>query len=251
MSDYRKYLSSHRLAKLRTTGIALPQPILDAEAKLHAHTKRAPTSPPNISHLTQAWINGATDTEINKIATRMALARDIAASHREAHTALLARLDHALLANSDDIIDQLNPKAEKHIEALNQAAALPTLDTTELIRAGNTTGAKIAAQADTHAAHLLELWDLAHGITGGNVPIWGQEFGFNCREYMNPHKVVSITKDMTTTERIITAINDGAEPWFPLPTEAQAQAAAHKKAHDDAQPPARARIRPMFTGPAL
>ena len=107
------------------------------------------------------------------------------------------------------------------IEKLVDAAGLDTLNTTALIRAGRTADAEAAARVEIVAGDLDKLYRLRDRITKGAV--YGAD-GIDCRRWQNPRKVAGKPVN-GALDGFLAGIKADAGLWFPLPAQAQQQAA--------------------------
>lgn len=224
--------------QLRALGITIPK---DVRTLLDRLDQLDADRPPVLTQtdLEQAYITGASPAEVARIAADLTTHSARSNAWTEARIKVGQQALAAFTANGDDLTKALAKLAAPLIERMVDAAALDTLDTTALIRAGRSAEAEVAARVDIVAGDLEHLYRLRDRITKGAE--YGAS-GIDCRRWMDPRKARTAdalrTPPATATDAFLRGIRADAGLWFPTPGEAQAQAAplaAEERAERDAE----------------
>ena len=213
---------------LTKVGVTLPADVTTAQAALKTHLDRGTPRAPDEVALSEAYVDGATDKQIDTLVAAHLAGRVKSTAYSEGSKRLGLRVMAAITSNGDHLTRQLANIAAPLIEKLNQAAALPTTDVAALVRTGDSAGADLAARLEVIAGDLTPLYKLRRAATRGAE--YGQG-GWDAGTWRNPRVIREaenlnrLRPTMSPAERFLIGLQIGGDLWFPTPGEAESVAA--------------------------
>lgn len=226
-------------------GIRPPAEVQAALDRLDTHDANRPPYP-TVQDRLQANLDGdyqrAADLAVQSAAADLA---------REAWAEARAQLGLQAMAAWTGCGNQLTKRLQKIagplIEQLEQAAGLDDVtDLAALIRAGRDADYQLAARLDLIAADLAALFQLRRDVT--TDADYGQEsHGVHCGVWQDPRLVPALPQRDQGSSRAyyLAGIRGGAGLWFPLPAEAEQQAAKIRADQDRVDAAKPAQVRPI------
>ena len=211
-------------------GVKLPKPVTTAIQAVDTIEARRPVEVANDA-VAQAYLAGASDAEIAAVVAREANWQRQTSGHRQAvqiaaGTALAALRDHA-----GPIVEAMRPAVEKVIGEIHAACRADSLDPGQLLRAGKTAEAELAARLRINVDR-LRAFRAARDNYLWPSSVLVAAHGYD--KYRTPRRADAAASVPTPDMPLeATTVRAGADLWWPTldeVTELSGQAAAAEAA---------------------
>ncbi|UVO10869.1 hypothetical protein NM962_12605 [Mycobacterium sp. SVM_VP21] len=170
---------------------------------------------PDAHSSVDAYLSGATDTAALQTIVREHFQIQLSSAHRGALETASRRALNALLNAGDELVEQLRPRAEAQIDAIQRVADLNETDLHKLLAAGRTEDATAVAGLAAASTELLQLYDLrdaylwprdAANINGTDCSRWTDPTPVDHHLAETPHHLDNV---------FLMGSRHGARLWWP------------------------------------
>ena len=212
-TNFRAYNGARLLADLAHVGVDVPDEVTDANTVLTTLADRAKQSPTPGVHRQAlvAQLLADPDTDVAAGIVAEATAPDLTNLYTEAADQARAALTRTLYTHADTIVADLDSTVfTPAVDALTHLATTsgPTDTTTSLLQAGNTTAARLLADAPVQAATILHAYRLRDRLYHGS-----DIEKLSHRRWRNPDTLDLETTD-NTADYYLAGLRQGGQLWL-------------------------------------